>query len=182
MKNTLIKEYIKKEGLEIERIVEDHSTYLYRFIKNMSKILTDEDIEEIISDVFVAIWNHKEQLKEDMPIEPYMIGITKNLIKNKYRTITFSMDIADYEDMMTECISVEDVMEEKETNEIIALALTSMQKIDNDIFVLYYYSACTTKEIAEKLKITESNVRTRLHRTRKEIRKKLIKGGYSNGR
>lgn len=42
---------------------------------------------------------------------------------------------------------------------------------------MFYYSSNSTKDIAKKLNISEVNVRARLSRIRKKIRKKLEKGG-----
>ena len=54
-----------------------------------------------------------------------------------------------------------------------------MQETDREIFLLYYYDFNSIKDISTKLKLTETNIKTKLHRIRKKIRKFLIEGGYS---
>ena len=35
--------------------------------------ISDEDIEEIVSDVFLAIWKARDNIKKDIPITAYLI-------------------------------------------------------------------------------------------------------------
>ena len=48
---------------KIEKIFDDFYGYVYTIVKNdVNKYITNEDIEEIISDVFIALWKNKENL------------------------------------------------------------------------------------------------------------------------
>ena len=85
-KDTLISEYFKDGDLLIREIVNCFSKYTYTVVENASKgLLKNDDIEEIISDVFLAIWKNKEKLELDYPLKPYIAGIARNLTKNKRR-------------------------------------------------------------------------------------------------
>ena len=53
-----LEDYVKNNVLNIEEIVNDYSKFLYKVIKNNSYNLTSEDIEEIISDSFFALWKN----------------------------------------------------------------------------------------------------------------------------
>ena len=48
------------------------------------------------------------------------------------------------------------------------------------IFNLYYYSSMKISEISNVLNISDFNVKMRLHRIRKKIKKEFSKGGYSD--
>ena len=51
-----IKKYRTNNNLEIEKIIEEYSGYVYKIIKNMApQYLSAEDIEEIISDTFFIL-------------------------------------------------------------------------------------------------------------------------------
>ena len=52
-----------------------------------------------------------------------------------------------------------------------------LKDIDIKIMNLFYYSSMSIKDIAKKLNISELNVKTRLHRIRKKIKKELNNGG-----
>lgn len=60
----LIEKYKSNNELDIEKIILDYSNYIIRIIKNNSNVLTNEDMEEIVIDVFLAIWNNKENQKK----------------------------------------------------------------------------------------------------------------------
>lgn len=70
--------------LDIERIISEYSNYLFKVIKNIcGNYLIIEDIEEIILDVFIALWNNKDKLQDDKNIKPYISAIAHNLTKKK---------------------------------------------------------------------------------------------------
>lgn len=85
MKEDLISNYKNNNELAIEDIVAQYSNYVYKIIKNISKNISNEDTEEILLDVFMAVWNNREKLKEELSLKPYIVGVTKNAIKNKSR-------------------------------------------------------------------------------------------------
>ena len=51
--------------------------------------------------------------------------------------------------------------------------MEKMKEQDKDIFNLYYYGNRKINEISKILKITEFNVKSRLHRIRKKLKKEL---------
>ena len=88
MSNKKIKEYIFDEKIDITNIIKDFAGYVFVIIKNSKCNFTDEDIEEIASDVFLVLWQNRNKLDINKEIKPYIAGITKNLIMKKQRTIT----------------------------------------------------------------------------------------------
>ena len=55
-----------------------------------------------------------------------------------------------------------------------------MKQEDIDIFNFFYYENRKINEISKMLNLTEFNVKSRLHRIRKKLKKELFKGGYSD--
>ena len=55
--------------------------------------------------------------------------------------------------------------------------IKGLKDIDKKIVNLFYYSSISIKDIAKKLNISELNVKIRLHRIRKKIKKELNNGG-----
>ena len=176
-----IDQYIKNDEINIEQVINEYSGYIYVIVRNMAKeLVSNEDIEEIIADVFVTFWNNKNKLDKSKSIKNYLIGITKNLIKLKYRKIQFNFNIEDYENSLTNGLSIEENYEISESSNIVEKALKNMKKEDKEIFMLYYYNSKKIKEISKDLDISESKVKTKLHRIRKKLQKELEKGGYMN--
>jgi len=177
-----LKEYIKGNRLDIDKVVEDYYGYIYMIVKNIKSIgILEEDMEEIISDVFLALWKNYESLTEETKIKPYLAGIAKNVLKNKYRKTKIDYPISDYEEQLISPYTLEIISEEREQNEMIRRSLNDMKQEEYQIFMAFYYENKKIKEIAQKLDISESKVKVILHRLRKELKEQLKKGGYSYG-
>lgn len=172
-----------KEGnkLNIERIIEEYSNYLFTVIKNIcGDILTIEDIEEIIFDVFLALWKNKDKLDEEKNIKPYISSIAHNLTKKKLTEINPKFKIIELDDNLN--INTDnwiDFIENKLKIEELNYILKDLSEEDYQIFTLFYYNSNKTKEIAKKLDISNMKVKTKLHRIRNLIKKKLKERGYS---
>lgn len=180
-KNT--KKCLKSDNLlNMEDIINTYSSYVYTIIKN--SINGIEDIEEIASDVFVALWRNREKIDLDADLKPYLIGITRNLIKKKYRKFAKDIstcDICDFENEIESQIEISQVVENEEKEQIILNTINHLQEYEKEIFTLYYYDNKKIKEIASFLEISTAKVKVSLHRIRKKIKKELMKRGYSYG-
>lgn len=175
-KGKKIKEYKIEGKLDFKKIVEEYSGYIYKIIENTTKIaLKEEDIEEII----FILWKNENKLKDENQLSSYVAGIVKNLIKEKARKIKVHLDLNDYENTILDIRKIDMIYEQKEKINIIKNKIKEMKKDDISIFELYYYSSKTIKEISKELNLTEVNIKSRLHRIRKRIKKELKKGGYT---
>lgn len=175
----LLKDYMEKNELNIEQIINDYSGYAYTIIKNIStQEFKQEDIEEMISDTFFVLWKNAYKMNENDKIGSYLSGVVNNTIKKKKREIKANLNIEDYENILQEQNQVDNIYENQNKIKIMEKALENMTKEDNDIFELFYYSGKKVKEIAKQLNITEFKVKTRLYRIRKKIKQSLEKEGY----
>lgn len=170
-----IKDYIKDNKLNIEKILEDYSPYIKKIINNMvNENLSSEDKEEILIDTIFVLWKNRDF--DILSLDSYIAGITKNLVKEKLRKRLITYSISDYENSIK--ISKIDTYYD-ERNEI-EDALNILTPIDQDVFRLYYYNQKSVKEISKALDISEFNVTTKLYRARKKLRKILKSGGDIN--
>lgn len=181
-KDTLIQEYFENQEINIRKIVNEYSRYLFIVIQNTSKsILDSDDIEELISDVFLAVWKNRYKLDYNVPIKPYLAGIARNLVKNKLRSLKiYNIQLVEENNELYND-EIETVVESKEKFEIIEKTLEEFGE-DSKIFVMFYYQSKKAKEIAECLGQTEFNINTKLHRMRKKIKSRLEERGYYYGR
>ena len=105
--------------LNIELAMKDYNNYIYKIIKNKYNNFSDEDIEEIILDVFLTLWNNQNKLDINKKMSSYIAGITKNLIKKKYRTNNNDEDIEDYENQIIDISNIEVSFIQREKSRII---------------------------------------------------------------
>ncbi len=176
-----LKEYIGKDELDIKKIINDYSGLLYKVIKNNSYNLPDEDIEEIITDTFFVIWKNYKKMSLDDKISNYLVGVSKNILFNKLRKNKKqfnNVNIEDYQNIINAKDDVENLFEDQDRMKFIENIINKMDKESKEIFIYFYYEQRKIKEISKILDISESKVKTRLHRIRKKIKKELEKGGY----
>ena len=106
-----------------------------------------------------------------------MAGIARNLAKEKLKSYKYTFDIEPYENLI-ECSNLNSYFQEIEEIDEIYKRIEGLKPIDTKIINMFYYSAKSVKDIAKELKISEVNVKTRLHRVRNKIRQELKKGGF----
>lgn len=177
LKKEKIQEYLENGILDIEAIMTQYTNYIYTIIKNKSSDFNQEDIEEIISDVFLTLWNNQEKLDNSKNLSSYIAGITKNLIKKKQRDRKVFENIEDYEEQMIISEKIDLYFEEQEQNEMIIQELDKFKTEEQTIFLMFYYQNKKIKEIANFLNISESKVKMKLSRTRKKLKRKLKERG-----
>lgn len=167
--------------LDIEQVMTDFTPYLYSIIQNKNAVLSSEDREEIISDVFVAVWKNQEKLDRSLEMKAYLVGIMRNIVSKKMRNLKFDVAMDDFENTLCGTENVEFEIENAEENKFILCELNQMKLQDREIFMLYYYFSRSMKEIAIELNISEAKVKSRLFRIRRKLKKALEKRGYHYG-
>lgn len=173
--------YIIDGKIDLDRIVDDYTPYLRKVIQNMvNNNLSEEDKEEIVIDTFFILWKRYKENYYINSLSSYMAGIARNLAKEKLKSYKYIFDIEPYENLI-ECSNLNSYFQEiEEVEEIdeIYKRIEGLKLIDAKIINMFYYSAKSVKDIAKELKISEVNVKTRLHRVRRKIRQELKKGGF----
>lgn len=178
MKNEkTIESYIVDNELDMPRVFDEYYHYVSTIIKNKQTIKA-EDEEEMIADVFLILWKNKNKLDRRAMFSPYIAGITKRIIYKKYRELNKMSEISQYEDEMISQFNVDTIVEQKEMNDCITRNLKALGNTDYEIFKKFYYEGKKVKQIAKEMNLSNSNVKTKLHRTRKKIKEILKVGGF----
>ena len=168
-----IEKYVKGEELDIDKIVDDFSPYVNTIIRNtVYNNLSNEDKEEILLDTFFVVWKRNEEGYKIENLSAYISGITRNLIKEKLNKRKLSLDLEQIENSL-DFSYYESYLEEIEKIEEVCNKIKNIKPDELKIFNMFYYSNISIKDIAKELRLSESNIKTKLHRTRKKIRKYL---------
>ena len=171
-----LENYYKNNEIDMDQIIEDFTPYITTIInKGTNNTLSFEDKEEIYSDTFFLLWKNRNRLNINVSLNSYLAGITRNLIKEKYRKMKVSYDISNFENDILNSVNMYE--NDRELILDIEQKIKGLKDIDIKIVNLFYYSSISIKDIAKKLNISELNVKTRLHRIRKKIKKELNNGG-----
>ncbi len=170
----IINYYKSNNKLDLEKIIKDYSNYINTIINNMAKMnLNDEDKEEIVSEVFFILWKNKDKLDYNKKLSSYIAGITRNIVKEYLRNKQIYFDISDYENSLYSYDSIEFLNDNIEDIKKIEKKLETIKEIDRKIFIDFYYSSKSIKDIAKEQKISECSIKQRLYRIRKKIKKEV---------
>ena len=120
-------------------------------------------------DTFFVLWKNKDKI---IILDSYIAGITRNLVKEKFKKRKVTYDIADYENII-EYSKIDLFFEERDEIYKIRKSFKNLKEIDLKIIKLFYYSSQSTKDISTMLGISETNVRQRLFKIRRKIKKDL---------
>ena len=125
-----------------------------------------QDAEDVVQDTFVQYYTTKKEFESEQHIRAWLMRVAVNKAKNVNRTF-----------WRRNKIYIEDYMEtlDFETPAAETLFETVMQLPEKYRIVihLYYYEEYAVREIAQILKLSESNVKIRLSRGRAMLKETL---------
>ena len=148
------------------------------------RILEDEkDAEECVSETYLAAWNSIPPHEPASYLYPYLARITRHLAIDRCRSrARAKQSLTELTDEMAECIPAsggpEEAADARLLGETIGRWLRTLTAEKRIIFLRRYWYMDTIGDIAQRLGIGQSKVKTTLHRCRKELRAFLEKEGY----
>lgn len=176
----LLKRLRNKDEKALEEIIDLYNAYITTIVGSLlSSKGTKEDIEEVIEDSFIALWETAERIDYERysSIKAYIAVIARNKAKDRLRTIK-NQDLQLIDDVLIVDNSLEELIIQKEQQRIIKETLKRLKPLDWKIFIAYYYQYKKVEEIADELQMNPQTVKTRMRRGRELLKKILIKEGY----
>lgn len=168
-----LENYIINKNIDLDKIVDDYTPYIKTIIQNMvNNNLSEEDKEEIIIDTFFILWKKYKANYCINSLSSYIAGITRNLIKEKLKSLKYTIDIEQC-DNLTKNSNIDILLQEREEINELYKKINKLKEIDIKIVNMFYYYSKSIKDIAKELQISEVNVKTRLHRIRKKIKREM---------
>ncbi|MFJ7951425.1 sigma-70 family RNA polymerase sigma factor [Lysinibacillus sp. NPDC096418] len=159
----------KEDALEyiIDAYMPLVKTIATKILHNMKR----PDIDECINDVFLTVWQNAHQFQGDTQDFKKWIGmITKYNAIDRYRQaekqIAREQSDAPLEQKASSLKTDLSVLQREQKNELL-LAISQLEEIDRDIFMMKYYLELSNSEIADALGLTKAAVDNRLYRGKK---------------
>lgn len=162
----------------LEKIMKKYSGYVCTVARNFSRgALSEEDIDEISVEVFYKLWNCRQNLDIKIGLSAYLSTAARNAVKNRFRSLPPPFeDISELE--ISSDFLVEDKAEISEMMECLNEGIDRLSPKDREIFLRFYLYGEKSSQIASAMNISESLVRTNLHRAREKLKKFLSERGY----
>ena len=163
----------------IAALVAEYSTALYRVAFSVTR--NAAEAEDAVQETFLRVLRHESRLAEIRDCRVWLVRIVWNIVLDKKRrakTRPEGEDIADHSRALPsgDRAAVDTVISSQEHARILAL-IDRLPAREREAMLLSAVEELTTAEIAATLGTTESSIRSRIFRARKELAVLLEKEG-----
>lgn len=171
----------EKQPVDFEQIYIAYFSKMKHFAKEY--VLSDEDAENIVQDVFGELWERKEILELPINIIAYLFTAIKNRCVDFLRRKILIKDIEDKLEeeyrltLQAKYYSLEyldlDILEEESIEQILSKAIDALPEKCREIFIKNKIEGKKQKEIAAELNISINTVETQMGIAYKKLKTEL---------
>ncbi|MCL1866421.1 MAG: sigma-70 family RNA polymerase sigma factor [Oscillospiraceae bacterium] len=164
-----------------EGIRESVTAYSGLLTAVVARILRNpQEAEECVADTFISLWKNIDKVGKIDSVKAYLLCIARNNAIDRYRRLRshdiISVDAAEGFEIVADN-DVELLVVKKEFMDELQGIISKLPEPGREIFTRKYFLFESVREIAESLGLNEVQVKDRLYRTRKQIRKNCQKKG-----
>lgn len=165
----------------IAALVAEYSATLYRVAYSVMR--NSAEAEDAVQEAFLRVLKHREKLNEIRDVRVWLVRITWNVVldrKRRGKTRPENDDIADFARVLPSADrpADEELISSQGHARILAL-IDLLPAKERQALLLSAVEELSTAQIASVLKTTESSVRSRIFRARRELSALLEKEGVS---
>ena len=145
-------------------------TLAFRILKNR------ENAEEVAQDSFVKVYQNLKKFKSKSKFSTWLYRIVYNTAISRVRVKqnpTMSIDDQKFFEIEDEKQNVIKNFDIENNKMILQRLLNKLDESDRALITLYYLDECKISEIAEITGQNNSNIKVKLHRTRKKMKEEL---------
>jgi len=165
----------------ITALVAQYSATLYRVAYSVMR--NAAEAEDAVQEAFLRVLKHREKLEEIHDLRVWLIRITWNVVLDKKRrnkTRPENDDIADYVRVLPSADrGADDSLISSQEHRRILMLIDRLPHKEREALLLSAVQELSTVQIATVLGTTESSVRSRIFRARRELSALLEKEGIS---
>jgi RNA polymerase sigma-70 factor (ECF subfamily) len=159
------------------KLVNKYQNMVYTLSLRMLK--NNQDAQDLCQEVFIKVYRSLNQFSGSSAFGAWLYRITYNESLNNIKKLKRSRETFDVteneKENWTETKNVLDSIQENDRKSIILKALDQLSTSDRFLILAYYFDELPIKEICSITNLTESNVKIKLHRSRKVLHKILNK-------
>lgn len=173
---------LKGEKELYELLMRRHNQKLYRVVRSYLKAETEA--EDVMQDTYLKAYEKLHQFRQDALFSTWLIriGINTALAKlrkgKRFAPASPLQDILDNQFMLQlpepSLMNPEKIAIRKETKQLLEKAIDSLPEKYRIIYVLREIEDMSVSEITRCLKLSESNVKVRLHRAKSMLKESLF--------
>lgn len=166
----LLKRLAAGDDIAFNTIYEQYQQSVFAFAFYLTK--SKELSEEVVQEVFVRVWEKKEQLPENMMILPYIKRMTQNLVLDLFRKAGREQALQQQlQDAMRNIFShPDDQLQEKELRRIYRQGIDLLSPQKKIIYTLHRDHQLSYEQIADKLGLSPHTVRNHMAEAIRSVR------------
>ncbi len=177
-------EYLDELKLGSEKAFRIIMEYWYSRLYNFANgyLNNDENSKEVIQDVFLKLWDHREKLADNTILNAYLFTLTRNrcidIIRRERLMLQFRTDKqAEYQRLTENFDALSDsILDDIFVTEIqleINRVVSGLPEQCRKVFILSRTNGLKNKKIGEMLELSEKTVESHLTKALKTIRQAL---------
>ncbi|MGQ8338615.1 sigma-70 family RNA polymerase sigma factor [Sunxiuqinia sp. A32] len=150
-----------------------HRQNIYHLVR--SRINKSYDVEDIVQDVFMKIWEYKENIEENKAPIGLLYRITLNKVCNYKIHEDVKKRYNDYLHGITELnyASSYSIIFHNELETKIESLLAELSPVQRDIFLMSWEKGLSRQQIAQDRGLSVRTIDNQIYRTKKKLKEKL---------
>ena len=164
---------------ELENYIYTYGKELYSFCCCVTR--NRQEADDLYQDTFLKMYEMADELVIMTNPKSFLMGVALNLYRNYKRKLSIRQRIAGVSVSMDEIaesipfegLETEDMLISREECQIVKMAVAKLPDKYRIPILLYYMEELSQVEIAAVMQISDSAVKTRIHRAKKILRERL---------
>jgi RNA polymerase sigma-70 factor (ECF subfamily) len=156
-----------------EVIFRKYNAKIYQFA--LATLYDKSLAEDIAQNVFLSVWEHRNDIIPEKKFSAYLFTIAKNLVyrETEKMLLAFRYETHIKSHLCEEDYSSEEKIDAGSLEELIVQMIEKLPEARRKIFLLHFKDDLSNKDIATRLSISEENVEMQVRRSLDYIRKHL---------
>lgn len=180
----LIENLKEKDEESLGQLIGLYGCYVSAVIYRVSGgYFSKEDVEEMVADVFVALWKNVDGIEAEWGGKPWLGRTARNMAISRFRkeenllerqAFPLNDEIMIFEKDVTDELAIK-----REFEKVLNETVGKLKELEREIFVRFYYLNEKILSIAQRLGMNPETVKTKLRRSRKKLQEEFEERGYT---
>ena len=173
----LIRLVLLGDQMAFESLVKRYQNYVFTIT---FKVLKNRELaEEVAQDVFIKVYKMLGSYQQKSKFSTWLYTVAYRCALDEARKKRLYTDSIESDNSFLQIEDLEGAspagnLEQKDLKRALQEAINQLKPVDASVITLFYLHEKSVQEIAEITGLTNSNIKTKLHRLREQLRGKLI--------
>ena len=166
------------ERNDLNRYIAEHEKNLTRLCLKLCR--NRSDAEDLYQETWCRVMTKLHLYDESKPFQPWLFAVCVNTFRNAYKKAKSNPDALFNTNEEMECAidsAIDPATVFNEEYDLIRQAVDELDEKHRIVIVLHYFSDYAVEELASIIGIPQGTVKSRLHKARKIIRRRLGNNG-----